>query len=488
MFKHEYDQLIREHFDLTDSYTRKYITSLKEDAQQDQLLNALSSALYEKIVSKVDDIDFGTIPLSRGDITKVQGFASTEECLNIIRNLVIQYKQNPTIVDVVISAVNNIIERKALFIKGYALNAELPMLIYNTMVLAIERSTSLLIATCIEYIKDPATNNMKMALDKAAYSRTMDDLLFKQLINFNNMCHNGQLDKTLEAVMKNGLKFAKEEVENMYRTIHPLDEEDPTSPEMPVNNDESPFDFDSTVEPASNNEPETSDTEIPAPNEFPEETPEDVNDEPGGILSPEDLRAAGYNGEPATEPSDDEVEPDNIPAVNPGDDVVASDTPINELDDDEDETNDPTPFVPESDEPVDEIAPVAIALGIAGLGALAASAIPALLKLVIGLLRTTIYYFYYSKMKLADTLAVQADLIEANANELQYSTTTELSDKERNNAVKKQMKWAQRLRKWANKFAIDSKSASNQAKKQADADDKNKNTIRPNDNGDDAIW
>jgi uncharacterized UPF0160 family protein len=123
MFKHEYDQLIREHFDLTDSYTRKYITSLKEDAQQDQLLNALSSALYEKIVSKVDDIDFGTIPLSRGDITKVQGFASTEECLNIIRNLVIQYKQNPTIVDVVISAVNNIIERKALFIKGYALNA-----------------------------------------------------------------------------------------------------------------------------------------------------------------------------------------------------------------------------------------------------------------------------------------------------------------------------------------------------------------------------
>ena len=50
MFKHEYDQLIREHFDLTDSYTRKYITSLKEDAQQDQLLNALSSALYEKML------------------------------------------------------------------------------------------------------------------------------------------------------------------------------------------------------------------------------------------------------------------------------------------------------------------------------------------------------------------------------------------------------------------------------------------------------
>ena len=87
MFKHEYDQIIREHFDLSDKYTRKYITSLKEDAQQDQLLAALSSALYDKIVQKVDDIDFGSIPLSRGDITKVEGFASTEECLNIIRRL-----------------------------------------------------------------------------------------------------------------------------------------------------------------------------------------------------------------------------------------------------------------------------------------------------------------------------------------------------------------------------------------------------------------
>ena len=42
------------------------------------------------------------------DITKVEGFANTEECINIIRKLVIEYKQNPSVVDVVINAISNI--------------------------------------------------------------------------------------------------------------------------------------------------------------------------------------------------------------------------------------------------------------------------------------------------------------------------------------------------------------------------------------------
>ena len=499
MFKHEYDQLIREHFDLTDSYTRKFIVSLTEDAQQDQLLTALSSALYDKIVSKVDEIDFGSIPLSRGDITKVEGFVSTEKCLDIIRNLVIEYKQNPTIVDVVISAVNNIKERKALFIKAYALNSELPMLIYNTTVLAIERSVSLLIATCIDYVKDPTSNNIETSLNKAAYNKTMDDLLFKQLINFNNMCHNGQFDKTMEAVMKNNVRAAREEVEMMYKSISAIDGEDPTSPETPQDADDNPFDPESTIEPFGNRvseeeEPTTGDTEIPAPNEFPEEVPDSEPMDPVDIEGPEDDEPEET---PFTTASDDEVEPDNIPTVNPGDDVVASDTPINELEDEDenDETDNGTPFEPEvydtENNPVDEVGLIS-ALGI-GTGVAVASIFGAkfagfLIKTVIATLRSIVYYFYYSRMKFSDYLEIQADLIEANANELQYSTTSDLSDKEKDKVVKKQVKLAQKFRKWANIFAIDSKAASNKASKNAQDDDRNKNKIRPNDDGDDSIF
>ena len=64
ILKRDYDQIIRENFDLSDKYTRQYIVTL-EDAQQEQLIDALSAALYDKIVAKVDEIDFGTIPKSR---------------------------------------------------------------------------------------------------------------------------------------------------------------------------------------------------------------------------------------------------------------------------------------------------------------------------------------------------------------------------------------------------------------------------------------
>ena len=165
MFKSDYDKIIRENFDLSDRNTRQYIATL-EDAGREQLLNSLSSAMYDNIVAKVDEIDFGTIPISRGDITKVEGFEKTEQCLDIIRRLVMEYKQSTGVVDVVISAIQNVKDRKGLFIKSYALNVELPMLLYNTIVIYIEKYVSLMIATCIEYIKEPTYSYTKADLNK----------------------------------------------------------------------------------------------------------------------------------------------------------------------------------------------------------------------------------------------------------------------------------------------------------------------------------
>ena len=204
MLQSEFDKLVREHFDISDDATRKCIISLKEESDQNQLLTALSSRMYDMIVEKVDQIDFGTIPKSRGDVTKVDGFANTEECLAIMRQIVLEYKEDPECVDVVISAIANLKERKATFIKAFALNIELPMILYNTMVLAIEESVSFLISVCIAYVKS--------ALDKTAYHNARGNLLFEQLSDFNVACANKQIDDLLKDVIKNGnsLKEAEE--------------------------------------------------------------------------------------------------------------------------------------------------------------------------------------------------------------------------------------------------------------------------------------
>lgn len=214
MFPNEYNQIIREYFDIKDKATRKCIVAL-EDAEQTQLLSALSSALYDKIVQKVDDIDFGTIPNSRGDITKVEGFDNTVECLNIMRNIVLEYKENPEIVDTVLVAIENVKNRKSTFMKAYALNVEFPMVLYNLIVMSIEQSVSFLISVCIQYIKDPSSQTVSAALDKVAYNSTKENLLYEQLSKFNKSCASGEIETVLDDVMKNAKLKETVELDNM---------------------------------------------------------------------------------------------------------------------------------------------------------------------------------------------------------------------------------------------------------------------------------
>ena len=175
MFISESQKLIREYFDISDERTRKMI--LAEDGNDTQLLTALTNALYDKIVSNVDKIDFGSIPRSRGDITKVEGFENTVECINIIRKIVVEYKQDTVIVDNVLGAIENIKTRKAQFIKGYATNTEFPMVLYNLVVLAIEQTVSFLIATTIQFIKDPTKFQIVQKVERYTYLQETSMLL-----------------------------------------------------------------------------------------------------------------------------------------------------------------------------------------------------------------------------------------------------------------------------------------------------------------------
>lgn len=208
MYMNKFDQIVKEYFDLSDSYTRHYFATLDE-ADQGSVLDALSSALYDKIVARVDDIDFGTIPKSRGDITQVDGYATTMQCIDIMRKLAIEYKQSPELIDVISSAIANVKDRKSTFMAAYGHNVEFPMVMYNLIVLSIENSVSYLIATTVQYIKDPSSTSLKIAMDKIAYAKAKDDLIYKQLIDFNKMCANKSLDKIMDSTLKNGGRIAE---------------------------------------------------------------------------------------------------------------------------------------------------------------------------------------------------------------------------------------------------------------------------------------
>ena len=427
----DYQQLIREYFDISDTKTRKTIVAL-EDTEQTQLLAALSSALYDKIMEKVDDIDFGTIPRSRGDITKVEGFENTMECLSIIRRIVTEYKENPEIVDTVLTAVENIRSRKTLFSKAFALNANFPIMLYNLIVLSIEQSVSFLIATCIQYIKDPASQSLNAALDKVAYNNTRDNLLYQQLFDFNKACAQKDFDDTLYGMLKN-IKF-----------------------------NESFGEFEDTGAGVNSIVINVGKTAIGA---GPEKQNHSEEKDKSKCYNSEEQKSSSLNigfsdfeNEPERMPQDYEQVPINGAGEILGDESIEEGI---------------------GKEVFNSLDKTGKIIGIAGLvllgSSIALKTVRFVLKSLIPIIRNCTYFLISSQVKLSDALAVQAQLIEANAYKLQYSANSDLDDESKKKVVAKQLKIAEKLKKWSNRFAIDSNKAKRETKKMVEDDSRQKN-------------
>ena len=207
-YQMEYESIVNEFVDLKDRETFNYVSSLDE-AAQDQLLTSLTGKLYDKIVEKVDKIDFGTIPASRGDITQIENYESMVECLHIIRDIVKQYNQSTEPIDQIETAINNIKDRERLFSRCYTMDIEMGIIIYNTMVLSIVSSISYMIASAISFIATPADNNFQVSLDKVAFNKAINSALFNDLRKFNIACKKNEVDKTLEMLLSSrGAKAA----------------------------------------------------------------------------------------------------------------------------------------------------------------------------------------------------------------------------------------------------------------------------------------
>lgn len=199
-------------FNIEDERTRKVLLSVNE-ADQNVIMQSLASKLYQHIINKIDDVDFGTIPMSKGDITKIQNYEQLTDCLNILNQILQNYHQDVTPVDTVNITLQNMIDRKTTFMKAYQLNVEFPIVVYNTITLSIISAVSLLISSHIEFIKMADNKGYDIAFDKASRNKSKDKLLFNQLVKFNKMCSNGDLDKTIDYAMKNNIKSKHEAME-----------------------------------------------------------------------------------------------------------------------------------------------------------------------------------------------------------------------------------------------------------------------------------
>lgn len=196
----DYIQIVSEEYDLSDPYTKKKVLYCNE-AQRMTNIEHLTNRLYNHIKAQTDKIDFGTIPKSKGDITRIDNYQNLIDCIDIMHKMIVQYHEKTDIIDTITTAMDNIQRRQRIFEKAFTLNIDFPMLMYNTIVLSCVSSVSLMIATCVEYVKE-GKDSFTMSFDKVAYAKSKDHVLYITLNMFNKTCIDGTMDKLLNQSIK----------------------------------------------------------------------------------------------------------------------------------------------------------------------------------------------------------------------------------------------------------------------------------------------
>lgn len=187
--------------DLTDKET--YITvGVVNEAEQREVLLGVTNKLYEKIEAKVTDVDFGTIPQSRGDFLKIDNINMVTEAISDMKKIYQEYKQPLTYINILTDAINNLVELKNEFQRCYASNTSLGIVLYNTTAMSVISGVSLLIASTIDFIVDPKTKSIEVSVDRVGVSRSKELLQLQTLAEFNNLCKGNKLKKVLNDLIK----------------------------------------------------------------------------------------------------------------------------------------------------------------------------------------------------------------------------------------------------------------------------------------------
>ena len=200
-----YRRVFCEYMDMDDRETRNTLCMIDE-ADQTNVVLSLTQKLYETVVNKNLDIDFGTIPESKGDITAIDQYPTIIKTVNLIRDLLKQYKQPYTTIDEVSKAIDYLELNKDLFRRGFAMKSNIIEMTYNTAVLNIVGTLSYMVTTMVHFISQPGKVGYEIMLDKRGIARTKESLVYSNLTSMNNAFKAGEIKAAFTPIIRNKAK------------------------------------------------------------------------------------------------------------------------------------------------------------------------------------------------------------------------------------------------------------------------------------------
>ena len=198
----EFKQIVSEYMDITDYKTNTRLYNLDE-AEQNTVLLSLTNKLYQMIVAKIDDVEKGDIPKSRGDITRLPKYNQLKECAKTLTSIFEQYKEDTAPIKVIENAIDNLEDNSDVFVQSYMAKVDFGIMIYESVTLAVIGSLSYMIACCIEYVKDPKNDGLTIVMDKTGVAKVKEHLLYENLVKFNEACRTNDVENAIRPLIKN---------------------------------------------------------------------------------------------------------------------------------------------------------------------------------------------------------------------------------------------------------------------------------------------
>lgn len=175
---------------------RNEIHALTE-SQHAKVSNVVLSNLYKSVIEK-GHVDFESITVSRGRISKYDGLENMLASLQIVDEISNSSSVKLSEVRIIQDAISNIEGCTDLFEKGFKFNKEFIMMTYSSLVLACVESTSGILSSYMEYMKRPDQVQFKVVDPKYRPYKNLITILE----NFNNSVKSGEFRRTMIHVLE----------------------------------------------------------------------------------------------------------------------------------------------------------------------------------------------------------------------------------------------------------------------------------------------
>lgn len=172
---------------------RNQVQALTE-ADLGRLSQSLVGNMYQSLIEKAH-VDFDDIPKSRGRIEKYSGIVSMLKTLDTMSSICEKTNADLPELNIVSQAIANISNSTRDFEAGFKLGNDFVIMSYNTLVMGCVQATTALLASFVDYIKNPDNSN-KIVIIKD--KERVGSLTFNNLERFNITYKKGEFQKCIK--------------------------------------------------------------------------------------------------------------------------------------------------------------------------------------------------------------------------------------------------------------------------------------------------